>query len=430
MTILYDLIFALFAIAYLPYLVFTGRCHRDILQRFGLYPKDIIENLKWRKVIWVHAVSVGEVMAARCFCETLLERYPRKRLVISTITKTGNDIAKKFFRERATILYLPVDISFVLNKVFGNIGLESFIIIETELWPNLITALDRKGVPITLINGRISPKSYRRYRRVRFLIEGLLRKITLFCMQNDEYKERIIDMGAPHERVSVTGNMKFDTAGPPGIVEKLNIEALRGDLGLAEDAELFIAGSTHRPEEEMIIRIYKDLLVSYPRLKLLIAPRHIERASEIEGLIRKFDFNPVKMSNITNGRNLAVSGTKEILVLDMMGRLSQLFSLATLVFMGGSLIGRGGQNILEPAVFSKPIIFGPYMFNFKDIAESFLKEDAACMVRDEDELLKLSRRLLEDSGRQAELGFHARSLIEKNRGATKRNIESIANILT
>jgi len=422
MTILYDIIFVLFAIAYLPYLVFTGRCHRDLWQRFGIYPKDIMDDIKSKKVLWVHAVSVGEVMAARSFCKSLIKRYPQKRLVISTITKTGNDTAKKFFGDSVTILYLPVDISFVLNRLFRNIEIGGFIVIETEIWPNLITALHRRGVPIALVNGRISPGSYRRYKTVRFLIEGLLRRITLFCMQNDKYKKRIIDMGAPADRVFVTGNMKFDTAGPEGVAEKLNIEALRGDLGLVEGEELFIAGSTHKPEERIVLRVYKKLQVSRPHLKLLIAPRHIERVGEIERLIRRFGFNAVRTSSITDCKD-------PVLLLDTMGRLSQLFGVATLVFMGGSLMRKGGQNIIEPAAFSKPVIFGPHMFNFKGIAESFLKENAACMVRDENELLKLSKSLLEDAGRLKELGLRARSLIEKNRGATERNIEETSKIL-
>lgn len=426
MTIFYDVIFLLFSIVYLPYLLFTGRYHKDFLQRFGLYPRDIINGLKDKDIIWVHAVSVGEVMAARILCQSLLERYPQKRVVISTITKTGNDTAKRFFKDKAVILYLPVDISLILNRVFGRITPKVFIIVETEIWPNLIIALHKKAIPIILANGRISPTSYRHYMKIRFLIKGILNRITLFLMQNNEYADRIKDMGAPVNKVVVTGNMKFDAVYTSG---RLDTEALRNDLNLQKDESLFIAASTHKPEEEIVIRVYKDLLKDSPNLRLLIAPRHIERTQRIENLVRKFGFTPLRISRMTNNEQRTTDNEPAILILDTMGRLNRLFSIGTIVFMGGSLMRKGGQNILEPAIFSKPIIFGPHMFNFKDMAEEFLRSDAACMVNDRKGLFESSSSLLKDSRRREELGNHARLLIEKNRGATQRNIEEIDKLL-
>jgi len=429
MTLLYDIIFILFSILYLPYLIFTGRYHKELWQRFGLYPKDIIERLKNKEVIWIHAVSVGEVMAARGLCEATLEKYPEGVLVISTITKTGNKIAKKFLKDRATILFLPVDISYVLNKVLDRIRPKLFIIVETEIWPNLIIALHKRKIPILLVNGRISPKSYKHYMQIGFLIKGILSRIDSFCMQSDEYRQRIIDMGAPRDRVVVTGNMKFDAASTEAIRDRLDTDAIKSDLNLAKDEPLFIAGSTHRPEEEIILGTYKNLLKDIKGLRLLIAPRHIERASEIEGIVRRLGFAPIKISKIAKSESVAVKDSPPVLILDTMGRLYQIFSIATIVFMGGSLMRKGGQNILEPAIFSKPIIFGPHMFNFKDIKEAFLKGDAACMVKDKDELLETTDLLLKDLERRQELGRHARDLIEKNRGATKRNADEITRVL-
>ncbi len=430
MTLLYDLIFMIFAIVYIPYLLFTGRYHKDFRQRFGIYPRSLLESIKGREVIWVHAVSVGEVMAARLLSEGLLERYPEKRLVISTITKTGNDAAKRFFKDRCSIIYLPVDISYVLNRAFSIIRPRLFIIIETEIWPNLIIALNKRRVPIVLVNGRISPASYGRYLKIKFLIKGILNKITLFCMQSDEYKRRIKNMGAPADKIRVTGNMKFDAADRASRRGRLDTGAIRNDLGLAGEEELFIAGSTHKPEEGMVIRVYKNLLKDLPGIRLLIAPRHIERAVEIEGLARKFGFTPMRTSSMTQcAKEDAQKKVPPILILDTMGRLDQIFSIGTIVFMGGSLMRKGGQNILEPAVFSKPIIFGPHMFNFKDIAETFLNEGAACRVEDEDKLLTAAKTLLEDPKKRERLGSRAKSLIDKNRGATKRNLEAIAELL-
>ncbi len=429
MTVVYNIAFVLFAIAYLPYLLLTGRYHRDIWQRFGFYPDSVMETLEKSDTIWVHAVSVGELKASHRLCESLIQRYPGRRLVISTITKTGNDIARKLFNGRATILYLPVDISFILNSVFDRVKPGYFIIVETELWPNLITVLNKKSVPIVIVNGRISPRSYRRYLKIRMLLEPLLAKITLFCMQNDEYKKRIIDMGAPPGKVKVTGNMKFDTAGETAAANRPDPEAIKNQLNLSSGETLFVAGSTHRPEEEMILKTYSDLVDPYPGLRLLIAPRHIERVPEIERSIRKFNFTPLRVSGISGPVPRSTGSRPPVFVLDVMGRLGEFFSAATLVFMGGSLMPKGGQNILEAAFFSKPIIFGPHMFNFKDIAESFLNKDAACMVNDQNEFLEAANSILKDPPRQEQLGRHAKELIEANMGASGRNISEIAGVL-
>ncbi len=430
MSILYDFIFLLFSIAYLPYLIFTGRYHKDFWQRLGLYPKDILDELEGKDIIWVHAVSVGEVMAARILCENILERFPEGRLAISTITKTGNDTAKRLFKERTTILYLPVDISLILNRVFEKIRPKLFVIIETEIWPNLILSLHKKSVPVILVNGRISPKSYGNYMKVKFFVKGILEKMTLFCMQNDEYADRIKEIGAPADRVVITGNMKFDVADRQAISEKLDVDAIKSDLNLAEGQPLFIAGSTHRPEEKIVLRVYRNLLKNYSNVKLLIAPRHVERTQEIERLIRRSGFTPVRTSKLTQ---YAIHNTQyetPVLILDTMGRLNQIFSIGTIIFMGGSLMRKGGQNILEPATFSKPIIFGPHMFNFKDIKDAFLREGAACMVKDEKGLLETTSMLLSDSRKREELGGRAKSLIEKQKGATQRNLKEIVKLST
>jgi len=425
--ILYDIIFIAFAIIYLPYLVFTGRCHRDIWQRFGRYPKAVLESVAGKKVIWVHAVSVGEVMASRALCESILNKYPEKRLVISTVTKTGNDVARKIFNEKATIVYLPVDLSGVLRKVFALITPEAFVIIETEIWPNLIIELSRRAIPVVIVNGRISPRSYSGYLKIKFLIKNVLNRITLFLMQSDEYATRIKGMGAPPEKVFVTGNIKFDSAGAAS--DMLDAEAIRSDLGLKADEEVFIAGSTHRTEEAIVLRAYMNLLKELPGLRLILAPRHIERVDEVCKLVEKSGSVPLRISNITNHEPRTTSGAAPVLILDTMGRLSQLYSIATIVFMGGSLAHKGGQNILEPAVFSKPIIFGPHMFNFKGIEEAFLAGGAARRVKDGRELESVLKVLLTDAAGRKELGEKARALVDANRGATKRDIEALCGII-
>ena len=424
MTLLYDVIFLLFSVIYLPYLIFTGRWHRDFAQRFGIYPGTLTKGLDKKEAIWVHAVSVGEVMAARSLCEMLLEKYPAKKLIISTITRTGNNVAKRFFKDKATVIYLPLDISFIIGRIIKSIRPKIFIIVETEIWPNLITALHKYDVPVVLVNGRISPGSFRNYIKARPFIRPILDKITLFCMQNKEYKARIEEMGAPKDKVVVTGSMKFDTTLNTAM---LNRDAMRSDMNISADEEVLIAASTHWPEEAMILRAYKELLKGHENLRLIIAPRHIERADKISALARRLSFTPVKTSNIARGSKCKCG--RDVLILDTMGRLNQLFSIATIVFMGGSLMPKGGQNILEPAIFSKPIIFGPHMFNFKDIADTFLKSNAACMVKDESALFETINTLLDDPARREGLGRQAIELINKNKGVTSRNLELVSKYL-
>ncbi|MFH1753466.1 MAG: 3-deoxy-D-manno-octulosonic acid transferase [Candidatus Omnitrophota bacterium] len=437
MTILYDLIFILFSIVYLPYLVFTGRYHKDIWQRFGRYPEGSIEALAGEPVIWIHAVSVGEVMASVALCEAIIRKYPDKRLVISTITKTGNDVAKKHLEGKATVIYLPVDLSPVVNRVLDRIRPSLFIIIETELWPNLIRALSKRKIPVVLVNGRISPGSYRHYKMIRPLFKGVLENMTLFCMQSEEYAERIKNIGAPAERVVVTGSIKFDAAdtASKAFAKGFSDEKeIRRDLGLREDEMLLIAGSTHRPEENTVLEIYSDLLKASPGLRLLIAPRHIDRVPEIEALAKKADFCTVRASSASrapltaNREPQTANHRAPVIILDTMGRLSRIFSIGTVIFIGGSLMPKGGQNILEPAIFSKAILFGPHMFNFKDIAEEFVSKDAACMVKDGKDLFKNLDRLLRDTPARESMGHRARALMEKKMGATGRTMVQLEKV--
>ena len=426
MTILYNLVFILFALVYLPYMVFTGKYHRDFKQRLGIFPQKVLKEIQGKDVIWVHAVSVGEVMAVRAFCESFLDKYPSKRLVISTVTKTGNDVARRLFDKKVTIIYLPLDLSWVVNRVLDKFMPKAFVMVETEIWPNLLNSLARRKVTVIMINGRISPKSFERYMMVKFFMKPILEKITLFCMQNRDYAERIKSIGAASDRVVVTGNMKFDAVSR--IPSHIDVDALRSDLGLDKEEAVFIAGSTHPGEDEIVLDVYKKLLKEFPDLRLIIAPRHIERTKEIENLVKRANFTPVRISQ-TNHELRTTNHDNSVFILDTMGRLSQLYSIATLVFMGGSLIRKGGQNILEPAVLEKPIVFGPNMFNFADITRLFLNRHAACMVKDKEELLEISRNILSDTKLRESLAENAREAVEESLGASRKNLEKLEGYL-
>ena len=386
--------------------------------RLGFFPQSVINKLKGRKVIWLHAVSVGEVQAVDILVKDLKQQYPDFLLIISTVTKTGNLIARKLIEPQGLVIYSPLDIGFIVRKVIGLINPQAFIITETEIWPNLITNLTKKGTAAILINGRISLASFKGYKTIRPFLKGVLSKFSLFCMQTKEDAQRIIELGADENRVKITGNMKFDSQKPVTSNQK-------PDLGLSAEEKLFLAGSTHRGEEKIILQVYRELIKSHPNLRLLLAPRHIERTQEVEGLIARFGFKPQRVSQLFFNARRTTHDAQRVLILDTIGQLKALYARADIVFIGGSLIRHGGQSPIEPAVFSRPILFGPYMSNFSNIAKAFLNKKAAMLVVDAQQLKNSCLSLLDSPALGEELGNRAKEVLEENRGATLRNMELI-----
>lgn len=422
---LYDIGFLIFSVIYLPILIFKGKLHRGFPERFGRYDKAKERALlSGSGRIWIQAVSVGEVALCKSFILLLKEKFPENDLVISTITKAGNDLAKKLFSKEAMVIYFPLDFSFTVKRAVKFIKPRIYIMVETEIWPNLLKELSLNSIPSVLINGRISDRSIGKYRLVKGHLKNALCKINAFCMQDVIDGARIVELGASSDRVKVTGNMKFDVEVPVNI---LNQDAIRRSLGLKEGDELFVAGSTHGGEEEVIVKTFKELAPEFPRLKLLIAPRHIERVEEIENVVRK---SGLKSSRVS-GSN-AVRSTHDavrILILDTIGHLNDAYSVATLVFIGGSLVKHGGQNPIEPAVLGRAILFGPHMFNFKYITNALLKADAAIQVADKEELVKISKELLKNASKRSKLGDNAKRVVADNRGATVKNLLEISEAL-
>ena len=418
MTI-YDISFFVFSIIYLPYLAVKGKAHKDFMQRFGKLSPDFKE-VSLRKPVWIHAVSVGEVLAVKNFVESFQKRFPKQKIILSTTTKTGNAVAGKVLNSDVLKFYFPLDFSFVVKRVVDFINPSILIITETEIWPNLILELSKRRLPIVLVNGRISDKSFKGYQKIKFFFEKILKKINLFCMQTTESAERIKALGAAPSSVRTTGNMKFD------VRELSQQEKSMPNLELSD--KLIVAGSTHAGEEEIVLEVYKELLEAFDNLKLLIAPRHINRAEAIKKKLEQYGFEGILMSQLEKRAHKALS-KKTVLILDTLGELKHLYSLATIVFMGGSLIKRGGHNIIEPAISGKPIVFGPYMFNFKDMARSFLENNAAVEVKNKKALKETLQLLLKDENRRTALGRNAKGLIGKSRGATERNIDAVALLL-
>ncbi|MDD5596200.1 MAG: 3-deoxy-D-manno-octulosonic acid transferase [Candidatus Omnitrophica bacterium] len=422
MFIFYDIIFLIFSLAYLLVYLFKGKFHKGFSARLGVVPKEI----KFNRPIWIHAVSVGEVAAVKGLLAALRKDFPNKEFVLSTVTPTGNQIARTIAEKKDFVTYLPLDFSFIVRAVLNRINPEIFVIAETEIWPNLISFLYNKKIPIVVVNGRISDRSLKGYCAIKFLLKPVLNKINFFCVQSKLDAERLIALGVLKEKIKVTGNMKFDASLPRGS-SLSEVGEIKKILGLESGGKLFIAASTHPGEEEIILGAYKTLLKEFPQLKLLIAPRHPQRSKEVADQLRAHAFNPVLLSTV------AIE-TKEnfeqaVFILDMVGQLVTFYAAADVVFVGGSLVKKGGHNILEPAGLGKPVIFGPQMFNFRDISELFLKNNGAILVHSQEELAAEIKYLLSHPAKIQEMSQLAQKIISENQGATEKNIQVIRSLV-
>jgi len=451
MFIIYDLIILVFTLIYLPVYLLRRKFHPGFPMRLGILPS----GLELNRPIWIHAVSVGEVMTVKNLVRELRIAWPDKRFFISTVTPTGNKIAKGIVRETDFVSYFPLDLSFIVRGVVDKVKPSLLIIMETEIWPNLISCLHLKNIPIVLVNGRLSDRSFRGYLGIKFLLKPILNKINLFCVQTRADAERLLRLGVSKDRIQITGNMKFDASARPDIRRgSLSINGERSrtidikvdfkktshaqagrdytdyklKLGLESNEKLFIAASTHPGEEKIILGVYKNLFKEFPDLRLLIAPRHPERAGQVEKLITQYNFKPIKISQLNLTPN--TYNLKPIFILDTVGELVYFYNIASIVFVGGSLIKKGGHNILEPASLGKPVIFGPYMFNFRDIAGLFLENKACILAHNREELFLNIKDLLINPAKSTELSQRAKTIILQNQGATARNLECISNYIS
>ena len=436
MYAVYSVLIVLFFLVVSPYLLYQAIRYRKYIvslpQRMGYLPVSF--NLDGDESIWIHAVSVGEVLTVRALLPQLRERYPRLRLFVSTTTMAGQQVAKSNLPFVDEVFYFPFDLGFILNRTMRLVRPRLFIMMETEIWPNLLRACHRAGVKTALVNGRISTRSYPRYRLVRPLFRRVLQHVDRFCMQSEESARRIIDLGAPRERVSVTGSLKFDSLEVPAAGGHPEAGFRAPDRGrnrvlryfrISPDRPVVIAASTLKGEEAPVLEAFLRIRASMPSALLVIAPRKPERFDEAVRLARAAGYTVARRSEL----RVDAEPRQQVVVLDTIGELAQLFQIATAVFVGGSLVDAGGHNILEPAVFGKPIVFGPYMQNFAEIARTFLDNGAAIQVRDGRELEPVLIGLLGDPVRRASLGAAARALVEANRGARGKSLAVLADLL-
>ncbi len=417
MYILYNIILILLTVLLFPVILFklmtVPKYRGGLSQKLGRVRKRVTRVIQGTRPIWVHAVSVGEVMAAHPLIRELKKKFPGRKLILSTVTVTGNYTARLRVPEADAVFFFPFDYPWTVRRVIRRINPAVVLVAETELWPNFFRVLAQEGIPSAVINGRISPHSYNNYRKFRSFFGQVFAKVTLFCMQSEEDAIRVKDIGAPQDRVIVTGNLKFDQKIPA---------AKSNPVSLPAGSKVLTAGSTHRGEEAALLDVFKRLREKFPELVLIIAPRHPERFDEVEGLVNGAGYDCQRRTRIR--------GTiKDVLLLDTIGELRSFYGICDIAFVGGSLVKVGGHNLLEPAAMKKPVMFSRYMFNFKEISEALIAAGGGVLVKDKEELYVKAYKLLSDQKHAQLIGNRAFKVIEANSGAAKRTIDAVSRLI-
>lgn len=404
----------------MPFFIIRRKFHKGFVMRLGILPRILIEHLKGKEVIWIHAVSVGEANSTQPLVKYLLDKYPEKEIVISTVTPTGNERAREISQGKASVIYLPLDLSFIVKKVIRLLNPKVVIIVETELWPNLLSCLHRYNIPVAIINGRISERSYRGYLFGKWFIRRLIEKVSFFMMQSEADTKRIVELGANKKTVEITGNTKFDIIEELTDIKKDQV-LIKNIFTIHDDDLVICAGSTHHPEESILIKAYSKLKKEFKTLKLILVPRHTKRADQIRQLVAE---NNLTFTSYSKPLGEAAPGA-DVLILDIMGKLKAAYSLADVCFVGGTLAEVGGHNLVEPALFSKSIIIGSHVDNCRYLAENLLRSKGAIIVKNQVELENNIRNILLQPALNKELGENAYKCLESLKGATER----IMNIL-
>ncbi|MHC4124869.1 MAG: 3-deoxy-D-manno-octulosonic acid transferase [Planctomycetota bacterium] len=393
-------------------------------QKFG----KITRKQPDKKCIWIHAVSVGEVNAAKTLVTELKTRFPDFEIVISATTDTGFACADALYSPNHAVFYFPYDFSWIIQRAFRKIDPTVCLLMELEVWPNFVATAKDSHIPIVIVNGRISDKSFSIYKKTRPLVKKVFENLTAVLAQTQQYARRFKQIGVPEEKIIVTGSLKYDTA---QIVEKLeNADILAKQLNIGSD-RLIVAGGTGNDEEQFILDVYQKLIQQerFRDLRLAIVPRKPERFDGVAQLIQQAGFTLVRYSQL-KGKTAQAEIEKQAVILgDTMGDLRKFYSLATIIFVGRSLVPMGGSDMMEAAALGKCTIFGPYAFNFQQTVEALLSGGGAIMVKDESELLATCRKCLAEPAFAAQIAKNGREIIRKNQGATIKTIQQIAKFL-
>jgi 3-deoxy-D-manno-octulosonic-acid transferase len=414
-------------VALSPYFLYQALRHKkyvgSLRQRLGYLPVAL--NLDGEPSIWIHAVSVGEVLSTRPIIEELRKRYPALRLFLSTTTRSGHQLASRSVTDVDGIFYFPFDWPFTVRRALAVVKPKLFVMIENEIWPTLLRECRRRGVKTIVVNGRISGRSFPRYRLIRPFFKRVLSDIDRFCVQGEETAGRLTALGAERARITITGSLKFDALDATPLPGRGPARVLRF-FRMSPGRPVLIAGSTMRGEDDAVIRAFNRVRTTPggANALLVIAARHPERFDEVERRCKSEGLSTVRRSELP----IDAEPRADAVILDTIGELAHLYQIATAVFVGGSLVPAGGHNILEPALYGKSILFGPHMENFKEIAETFLANRAAIQVHNSRELETAIVGLMGDPVRRARLGAAARALIDANRGAKDRTLAVIADL--
>ncbi|BCA54248.1 3-deoxy-D-manno-octulosonic-acid transferase [Nitrospira sp. KM1] len=404
-------------------LVSKPRCRRGLRQRLGMAPPA--PDPSGRPVVWIHAVSLGEAVAVTPLVLALHHRHPELRFMVSTVTETGREAVEQRLAGIAEHCYAPLDFPWAVSRTIASLRPIIYIFVETELWPNLLRSLSLAGVPTVMVNGRLSTRSFARqqWKPVRAFYRPMLRSLRLCLMQSDRDVERIVALGADPAGVRRTGNIKFDQM-TPSIAGQRD---LREALGFGPDDLLIVAGSTHPGEEEALMGCYHTIIERYPTARLIVAPRHIERSGQVESLARDRGFT-VRRRSAIEGRGR--TDKPQVLVLDSRGELAAVYREALVAFVGGTLVPVGGHNLLEPAVWGKPVVFGPHTDHCAEIANLLLQARGGVRVTDETDLTGRMMALFEQIEERHRMGQAALSVVKQNQGALEATLEAIEQVLT
>jgi 3-deoxy-D-manno-octulosonic-acid transferase len=430
MYLAYSLLLSLGLLLFSPYFLFQALAHRKYIdglrERLG-FVRPFDKARARGPVIWLHCVSVGETQAARPLVERLRRELPHHALVVSTVTLTGQKLARDLFRTQAeNVFYFPFDWRWTARRVLRAINPAVVLVMETELWPNFLRECRAREIPVALVNGRISRKSFARYRRIRFFLRRVLEGVTLAVMQSEKDAERIQALGMPAQRTATSGNLKFDSR-----IYTDKSTDLTARFGLKSGVPLVLAASTHAPEEKIVLESFKKLRETQS-VRLMIAPRKPERFAEVAALIEASGLSWARRTNAPKPSDAEA----EVILLDTIGELPSIYSLATVVFVGGSIVDRGGHNLLEPAAHGVAVVTGAHTHNFHAIVDLLNQANAIVQlppVEDAEAVAKLKeifQRLLADAEWRNGLGTRAKQIIDANQGAAERTMKLIAPLFS
>ena len=414
------------ALPFLPFLPVLGkRFSSGLVQRLGFYPQRVRQRFAVRRPIWIHAASVGEARAAKVLIDGLRKRFPERSIALSTFTQTGHDLAQQGVGAEE-VVFLPLDLVWTVRRAITALNPAILVIIETEIWPNLLREAHQRGVPVLLVSGRISERSFRWYARFGWFFRRVIQYLKVLGMQSDADRARIIRLGADPDRVRITGNLKHAASLDTTVRKNGEFADSSTSVPRAQhNRSLWVVGSSHQGEEEIVLAAFARLKKRFPQLRMVLAPRHPQRFREVEKLLLAHDLPFAKKSQV-NGK---VAFEKDVMILDTIGDLEQFYAAGDFAFVGGSLVDAGGHNLLEPARFQKPVLFGPYMSNFARLAEELIQKGGGILVRGCEDLVREITALLMEPEKCKVVGNRAFQVAAQDDGVLAGSVDVVARYL-